>query len=336
MTTVPVQNLTNLETRARQLSAMMPGLLVNARKIATTLIHGTHGRKRAGPGETFWQFRPYGNLEPAHRIDWRRSASSDQLFVRENEWDTAHTFWIWIDLNPSMWFQSREAKMTKAERACLLGLALAEVLVRSGERVGVLGTKRPSMARDIVEQIAERLLFGMKNGAFETGLPPSQRVRRFSEVILISDFLGDEAELIQQIQQFGGRQVSGALMHIIDPVEESFPFAGRVEFEDMQQAERIVIENAQESRVAYQAAFSGRKAKLEAVCQPLNWGYLQHHTDRTARQGLLHLYGFLSSHTYGAASAAELDQATKNSVDDRSFKKAFQSTLKLANVRGRL
>ena len=324
LTVAPVDHFSDVETRARQLSAMMPGLLVSARKIATTLMHGTHGRKRAGPGETFWQFRPYSSMEPAHRIDWRRSASSDQLFVRESEWDTAHTFWIWIDLNPSMWFQSKQAKMTKAERACLLGLAIAEVLVRSGERVGVFGAIRPSMDRDLVEQIAERLVYGLKTGVFDRGLPPSQQVRRFSEVVLISDFLDGDQALIDRIQQLSGRQVGGTLMHIIDPVEESFPFKGRVEFQDMQHSEKLIIENALATRDAYKAAFAAHKARLQEVCRPLNWGYLVHHTDHTAREGLLNLYGLLSSHAYGSTPGLASPQ------------QAVQSPLDLTGLRGRL
>ncbi len=295
-------NFENLEARAQRLSAAMPNLVLSARQIAHTLVHGDHGRRRAGPGETFWQFRPYTNLEPAQRIDWRRSASSDHLYVREKEWDTAHTFWIWIDLGPSMWFHSKLASSSKAERACLLGLAVAELLVRSGERVGVLGLMRPSMDRNLVPQIAERLLFGLKSDYGKQGMPIGQDIKRFSEVILISDFLEPKASLFPKFQNIGGNQVGGTLVQVIDPVEESFPFKGRIEFKDMQQSDKIVVENAGELRTRYAAVFQEHKSQLQSVCKTLNWGHLQHHTDRPAREGLLHLYGFLSSHYYATGA----------------------------------
>lgn len=291
-------NLPDLETRARRLSAMMPGLVLSARQIAHTLVHGSHGRKRAGPGETFWQFRPYSNSEPAQRIDWRRSASSDQLYVREKEWDTAHTFWLWIDITPSMWYQSPLGMMSKAERACLIGLAVAEILVRSGERVGVIGLKRPSMGRDIVAHIAERLLYGIRNEYGQTPLPAAEEIRRFSEVILISDFLADENELFPRLNQIGGHQVGGTLVHVIDPAEESFPFQGRVQFEDMTADERLMVENAVDMQAAYRGAFAARKNKLLTSARQLNWGHIIHHTDHSARSGLLHLYGYLSTHYF--------------------------------------
>lgn len=294
--------LHELEPRARELSALMPNLILNARQIAQTLVHGSHGRKRAGPGETFWQFRIYESFEPVQMIDWRRSASSDHLYVREREWDTAHTFWIWIDLSPSMWFKSKLAETTKAERAIEFGLACAELLVRSGERVGVLGLMRPTMDRDIVPRISERLVHGLRENSLPTSIPRNEKITRFSEVVLISDFLDDMDELLPDLRHIGGNQVGGTLMQIIDPAEESFPYKGRVEFKDMGASERIIVDNAGDLKARYVDAFQGRKAQLAEACRKLNWGHLIHHTDRPAREGMLNLHGFLSSHYYATGA----------------------------------
>ena len=91
---------------ARSLSATMPRLILEARRVAATVIHGLHGRRRAGTGENFWQFRRFVSGEPAARVDWRRSARDDHLYVREQEWEAAHTVWIWPDRSPSMVFAS--------------------------------------------------------------------------------------------------------------------------------------------------------------------------------------------------------------------------------------
>lgn len=290
------------EPTARNLSALMPDLILSARQIAQTLAHGRHGRKRAGPGESFWQFRPYQNFESMTAIDWRRSASTDQLFVREKEWDTAHTFWLWIDLSPSMWFKSKLSNITKAERAIVLGLALAEMLVRSGERVGVLGLMRPRTNQDIVPRIAERLIYGQTHEELKTGFPKNEDISRYSEVILISDFLDELTHLTSGLQKIGGHQVGGTAVQIIDPAEESFPFSGRVEFKDVQSQEQVLIENAGDLRIRYKEAFQKRKSDLAGVCRRLNWGHLIHHTDRSARSGLLNIHGFLSSHYYSTGA----------------------------------
>lgn len=308
--------LQSLEPEARQLSALMPELILSARQIAQTLSHGSHGRKRAGPGESFWQFRPYQNFEPMQSIDWRRSASSDQLYVREREWDAAHTYWLWIDLSPSMWFKSRLGQQSKAERAIVLGFALAELLVRSGERVGLLGLMRPKTDHDIVPRIAERLVYGQQHDGFSDKLPVNEPIARFSEVIMISDFLDDMDDVLGRLTKVGGNQVGGTLVQVIDPCEESFPFEGRVEFKDMQSSERVMVENAGELRAKYSAAFNGRKAQLDGLCRQLNWGHIIHHTDRSSREGLLNIHSFLSSHYYATGAMNHEPHALMDDINE--------------------
>ncbi|MEY3552117.1 MAG: hypothetical protein RL735_465, partial [Pseudomonadota bacterium] len=135
---------------ALSLARRLPSLLVAAKEVAATVMHGVHGRRRAGTGETFWQFRPFVFGESSNRIDWRRSARDDRLYVREREWEAAHTVWIWCDRSPSMGYVSGLALQPKIDRGLVLGLALADLLVRGGERVGILGLTRAFAARNIV------------------------------------------------------------------------------------------------------------------------------------------------------------------------------------------
>ena len=134
---------------AGTLAASMPRLILESRRIAATVIHGLHGRRRAGPGENFWQYRRFISGEPARRVDWRRSARDDHLYVREREWEAAHTVWIWPDRSPSMVFASPLARETKLDRTLVVAFALAEVLVEAGERVGMPGLMRPTGSRNV-------------------------------------------------------------------------------------------------------------------------------------------------------------------------------------------
>ena len=114
--------------RGRSLAAGMPRLMLEARRVAATVIHGLHGRRRAGSGENFWQYRRFISGEPAARVDWRRSARDDHLYVREREWEAAHTVWIWPDRSPSMVFSSPPLRETKMDRT----LIVAEIQVHPG------------------------------------------------------------------------------------------------------------------------------------------------------------------------------------------------------------
>jgi uncharacterized protein (DUF58 family) len=182
-------SLRQLETDAHGLADRLPDLTLDAVRVASTVAHGIHGRRRAGPGETFWQFRQFQTLDSATLIDWRRSASSDHLFVREREWEAAHTVWLWPDLSPSMDFKSHLSKTTKRDRAIVLMLAAAELLVRGGERVGLLGLTRPTANRKAATQFAETLVLHGGAPELKSSLPPAIPLPRFSGAVLFGDFL---------------------------------------------------------------------------------------------------------------------------------------------------
>src|SRR5688572_16653810 len=169
---------------ARALAAVMPRLILESRKIAATVIHGLHGRRRAGSGENFWQFRRFISGEEARRIDWRRSARDDHLYVREREWEAAHTIWIWPDRSPSMAFTSRLANESKLDRTLVIAFALAEVLVEAGERVGLPGLMRPTGSRAVIDRMADSLMHDpSERGSLPQGFAPAS----LSEVVVLSD-----------------------------------------------------------------------------------------------------------------------------------------------------
>src|SRR5689334_13866090 len=173
---------------ARTLSAQMPRLILEARRVAATVIHGLHGRRRAGTGENFWQFRRFVSGEPAARVDWRRSARDDHLYVREQEWEAAHTVWIWPDRSPSMVFASQLAHESKLYRALVIALALGEVLVEGGERVGIPGLTRPTGSRNVVERMAQAMVHDRSERA---SLPPNFAPAPLAEIVLLSDLWTD-------------------------------------------------------------------------------------------------------------------------------------------------
>jgi uncharacterized protein (DUF58 family) len=131
-----------LTQRGEVQAAALPPLLVQAEKIAASVILGVHGRRAAGPGESFWQYRPYSFGDSTQRVDWHRSARGGGVFIRENEWESANTLWVWANTGPRMDFKSHLATTTKADRARLVAVAMASLAVRGHERVGALGSPR--------------------------------------------------------------------------------------------------------------------------------------------------------------------------------------------------
>src|SRR5262252_2246140 len=176
----------------RTLAATMPRLILEARRVAATVIHGLHGRRRAGPGENFWQYRRLVSGEAAARVDWRRSARDDHLYVREQEWEAAHTVWIWPDRSQSMAFASKDARDSKLERGLIVAFALAELLVAGGERVGVPGLMNPSSSRNVIDKMAQAMLH---DSATRESLPPTFVPSALAEIVVLSDFWSPIADI---------------------------------------------------------------------------------------------------------------------------------------------
>jgi uncharacterized protein (DUF58 family) len=280
-----------LEHRAEKIASVLPPLLVAADRVATTVVQGVHGRRRVGQGETFWQFRRYEFGDPVQRIDWRQSAKSDPVYVRETEWEAAQTVWLWADNSPSMAFASDEAVETKSDRANLLLLALATLLVRGGERVALLDqSMMPATGTMALHRLAT--ILARRDAA--DSLPPARPLPRHAQVVLIGDFLTPLPDIERSLRTFGGLGVDGHLVQLLDPAERDFPFTGRIRFEGFENEGEILIRRSQSLRDAYRNALEAHLAALVRVVQSVGWTMTQHFTDNTPESALLALYAALT------------------------------------------
>src|SRR5690349_15397623 len=228
--------------------------------VANTVAHGIHGRRRAGTGETFWQFRQFQASDPATVIDWRRSASSDHLYVREREWEASHTFWLWPDVSASMNFRSHLSSVTKRDRALVLMLAAAEMLVSAGERVALIGLTAPMASRKATSRMAETLAAHVADAALQSSLPPPARLSRFSSALLFSDFLDPPETIAARLNEMGEHGVTGHLVQVLDPAEETLAYEGRMEFRSPEGNERWIADRVETLRPQYQAKLAAHRA----------------------------------------------------------------------------
>ena len=283
---------------AHALAAQMPRLVLEARRVASTVIHGLHGRRRAGSGENFWQYRRFVSGEPAQNVDWRRSARDDHLYVREREWEASHTIWIWPDRSPSMAFASALAADSKLDRALVVAFALAEVLVQGGERVGVPGLLRPTASRNVIEKMAEAVLHDTGGRA---SLPPSFAPSPLSEIVVLSDLWSPIAEVETTIAQLSATGASGHVVQIVDPAEESFPYAGRVEFIEPEGAGSVTAGRAETWRNDYQGLIARHRDAIRAATDLRTWSFAIHRTERPATELLLALHARMGAHALPGA-----------------------------------
>lgn len=276
---------------AHERAALMPDCLVEARRVASTVIAGWHGRRRRGIGEDFWQFRPYAEGESFSRIDWRRSARDDHTYVRDREWEAAHTILLHADPSASMRYRSRFAPTSKEARSLVLLLALAETLARSGERIGVPGVLEPQASRQSSERIATAL---SHRTAQSPAIPDPATIRGHADLVLFGDFLDHPDRIVAALRPLAHRGIRGHLVEIADPAEESFPYAGRTEFTDPETGRALTAGRADNLADDYRNAYLARRETLAAEMRRMGWNHLVHRTDRPASEPLATLHLMLS------------------------------------------
>ncbi len=282
--------------RAEDLARRLPPLLVQAERIAATVAQGAHGRRRTGTGETFWQFRRYQPGDAYNRIDWRQSAKTAHVFVRENEWEAAQTVWIWRDDSPSMNWRSGRELDTKRHRADLIALALAALLLRGGERVQLAGSDvPPSAARSILPRLADWVT-GQANHHYRGhGLPPAEvQLPRHAQAVLIGDLLSPLDEIQAAVGRLAGRGVRGHLVQVLDPGEETLPYEGRVRFKGLEGEGSLLVPRVDGVRDAYLDRLAAQRDGLAAIARTAGWTLTLHRTDRPPQTALLSLWAALA------------------------------------------
>jgi len=273
---------TVLQHEADGLSAGLPPLMVEADHLAASVSLGVHGRRRAGMGESFWQFRRYASPDSSSAIDWRQSAKSQHIFVREREWEAAQTVWFWRDASANMSFKS--GGVSKRARADLLLLALASLLVRGGERVGFTGMEgSPAASRLALTRIG-RAMFASSQDA----LPPQVPFARGNQLVWFSDFLDED--VFEAMKRLSHRGVEGHLVRIVDPAEEDFPYSGRTRFESPRGESEEIFGRAERVRTPYRARFIAHGERLAQAAARLGWTCTVHRTDHAPQASLIALH----------------------------------------------
>jgi uncharacterized protein (DUF58 family) len=276
MTTVPIP-------WAEALGATLPPLVVQAERVASTVMQGVHGRRRPGQGDAFWQFRPYLPGDSAARVDWRQSAKSDRLFVRETEWEAAQTVALWCESGPGMDWRSDAMLPTKRTRAELLVLALAALLFRGGERVRLFGLPRAFSGRGALASLAQSL-------PGQAARAEDARIPRHARAVLIGDFLAPLEETRRVVAQLAAGAVRGHLLQVLDPAEETLPFTGRVRFKALGFAEEALVPRVEGVRALYEERLARHRDGLAALAAASGWAFATHRTDQPPETALLALH----------------------------------------------
>lgn len=285
---VPGPLAAKLRQTAEGEASALPPLLVQAQQLAGSVLSGDHGRRRAGMGDDFWQYRPLQQGDSRQMVDHRRSARGDVQFVRERELQIAQTVHLWVDQGASMRFASSSNLPQKIDRARLIALALSILMLRGGERVGLTGgSLPPRRGNQQVLRLAEAL---SQDQAQDYAPPEDRAMAPHARALFISDFLGPFEPLEQALSKAADRGVRGVLMQVLDPAEEHFPFVGRTRFESVTGTLSHETLKAASLRERYLERLVERRDALERLCHVAGWNIGQHHSHDSALSALMWLY----------------------------------------------
>ena len=282
-----------MRLKAEELSNKIPSLYVKADRIANTIWEGMHNRNKDGLGDNFWQFRKYEYGDPAHLIDWKKTAKSNETFIQEKELQTLQNFVIWRDTSRSMNFRSSESIDTKLYRANLFTLTLTIILSKSGENIVLNGLKSKLLkggnaVNFVSNQINEKVTDSFKSS------PNINEIKNNSDVILIGDFLNNINETEKTIKELSNRGINGIIIQILDPAERFFPYKGRINFNGLEGEQNILIGKAESVRNDYKKAIKIHIEKLEKLITSYSWKYILDNSDQDASISLQNICNTLT------------------------------------------
>lgn len=294
---------TGLRHTSEEATQSLPALRAEAEKAVASVLHGDHAQSKPGMGEKFWQYREYVPGDRPQDIDWRQSAKTEHVFIRQREWQTTQTSILWCSQNPSMHFRSHAKYPTKQEAARILSLALGILMTRAGEQIGAFGARKTGRSENALQDLTLKLTEDIRSTA-PLPDPDLYDLPRHAFFFQIGDYLEPLEVIEENFKQFSSQSAGGFVLQILDPAELSLPYSGRVLFRDKNNAQRI--DNVASIRHAYQERISKHNHALHQLCKEHHWHRTLHRTDMSYAQTLRNIWSIMSHEQLSAQEGGGL------------------------------
>lgn len=281
-----MESLTSIDPR---MLAKIHGLRLRARHIVEGYVAGLHRSPYHGFSIEFAEHREYAPGDDLRYVDWKVFGKSDKVYLKQYEDETNLLCYLVLDVSESMTYRGPAAAMSKLEYAQSLAAALAWLVLRQQDAVGL--ATFDSQVRAMVRAAGNRSHLEHILTALESAVPGTrtaagpifhelaQRLSKRGVVVVLSDFFDDLPSIAAGLKHFRHRNHDVILVHLLDPAEVDFPFSNLTDFKGLEQFPTVQAD-PQAIRKAYLRELDTFREALESECRRQRTDYFLVRTDQ--------------------------------------------------------
>ncbi len=255
---------------------------LRAKFIVEGLLSGLHASPFQGFSVEFSEHRRYEPGDDPKDIDWQVFARTDRIYIKRYQAETNITGYLLMDLSRSMGYTYRQ-DLTKFDYAICLAAAISYLMIHQQDPVGLMtfddelkaslpARSRRSQLGDILSILQRCKPTGTTNIAGNLRRVASM-IRHRSLMMLMSDLLADQDEIIDAIRMLRFRGHDVIVFHILDEAEVTFPFSGSVDLLEPETDDHEIVDAAG-IRAEYLQAVSDLRERFRTTCQTVGADYV--------------------------------------------------------------
>jgi len=273
-----------------QVLAKLQGLQLRARLIVEGYVAGVHRSPFHGFSIEFAEHREYASGDDLRYLDWKVLGRTDKYYLKQFEEETNLVCHLLLDTSESMLYKSDAAAMSKLEYAKCAAAALAYLILRQQDSVGLVtfdheirALVRPSSNASHIKQLLHVMEHSSPQRKTSTGAIFHDLAERFKKrgiVLVFSDLFDDVDAMVAGLKHFRHRRHEVVLFHVLDPAEVDFPFQQTTLFQGLEQLPEVLVD-PRALRKAYLAEFNGYVRRLKRACHMHQIDYVPVRTDQS-------------------------------------------------------
>ena len=278
--------LQSLFRSSEKIANLLPSLLSHSSILLKSLYEGLHSTRFAGKGENFWQYKEYTQGESVINIDWRKSASSKKILIKQREKELSKTVYLYFDRSYSMNYKSKGVNHNKFFLSALLTLTLCKLFSNNKEKVFIFNSdNKPINCSANINNFNVNFLKNKKKHTF----PSINQFKDKSLCIFFSDFLFDNKDFKSFLEKCKKKEIQGYIIQILDPMEINFKLSSTTMLSDLETNETLVFDKDIDVENEYIKKIKKLEYDLRNIASYSNWKYYKLSTDKDINKFILSL-----------------------------------------------